>query len=133
MTPTWGWPALLHILLPLYADLPGGAVTLAMYIGLLKGSAEMFKFLGSNEAWKWFLFIQLFSWVAQFYGHAVHEKRRPALMDNLLQIFAAPFFVTLEVLFALGYKPWLKKACEARVGAMLKELRALDAKKKQKN
>jgi uncharacterized membrane protein YGL010W len=24
------------------------------------------------------------SWIAQFYGHGAHEKRAPALLDNLL-------------------------------------------------
>merc|ERR1712062_883030 len=38
-------------------------------------------------------------WIAQFVGHGVFEGRKPALMDNLLQVFAAPMFVTLEVLY----------------------------------
>lgn len=24
------------------------------------------------------------TWIAQFYGHGVHEKRAPALLDNLI-------------------------------------------------
>ncbi|KAG5192709.1 hypothetical protein JKP88DRAFT_261719 [Tribonema minus] len=37
-------------------------------------------------------------WLAQFYGHAAHEKRKPALMDNLFQAFlAAPLFVLLTL------------------------------------
>jgi uncharacterized membrane protein YGL010W len=28
--------------------------------------------------------IHVGSWIAQFYGHGVHEKRAPALLDNLL-------------------------------------------------
>src|SRR5262249_1682982 len=36
-------------------------------------------------------------WVIQLVGHAL-EGRRPALADNVLQIFNAPLFLTVEVL-----------------------------------
>ncbi|KAF2069400.1 hypothetical protein CYY_009284 [Polysphondylium violaceum] len=45
--------------------------------------------------------LHIFSWVSQFVGHYI-EGRRPALIDNLFQVFIAPFFVTLEVLFIFG-------------------------------
>jgi uncharacterized membrane protein YGL010W len=46
-------------------------------------------------------------WIAQFYGHAVFEKRRPALFDNLFQaLLMAPFFVTIEVMnWTFKYEP----------------------------
>ena len=28
--------------------------------------------------------LHAISWIAQFYGHGVHEKRAPALLDNLI-------------------------------------------------
>jgi hypothetical protein len=28
--------------------------------------------------------LHVFTWIAQFYGHGVHEKRAPALLDNLV-------------------------------------------------
>ncbi len=40
-------------------------------------------------------------WIIQLLGHAI-EGKRPALLDNLLQIFNAPLFLMAEVLFALG-------------------------------
>ncbi len=40
-------------------------------------------------------------WIIQLIGHAI-EGKRPALVDNLLQVFNAPLFLTAEVLFALG-------------------------------
>ncbi len=40
------------------------------------------------------------------------EKRAPALLDNLLLTLVAPNFVILEILFALGYKPEVKKNVE---------------------
>jgi uncharacterized membrane protein YGL010W len=42
-------------------------------------------------------------WVVQLLGHAF-EGRRPALVDNLLQVFNAPLFLTLEVLHLLGIR-----------------------------
>jgi uncharacterized membrane protein YGL010W len=53
--------------------------------------------------------LHVLSWIAQFYGHGVHEKRSPALVDNLVQaLYLAPLFVWLELLFALGYRKDLK-------------------------
>ncbi|KAK9473504.1 uncharacterized protein V1510DRAFT_414215 [Dipodascopsis tothii] len=64
------------------------------------------------------------SWILQFYGHGVHEKRAPALLDNLFQaVFLAPLFVTLEVLFMLGLRPDLERRVESRVRSKLEELK----------
>jgi uncharacterized membrane protein YGL010W len=41
-------------------------------------------------------------WAVQLLGHAL-EGRRPALTDNLWQIFNAPLFLAVEVLTALGF------------------------------
>ena len=58
----------------------------------------------------------VFSWIAQFVGHGVFEKRAPALLDNLVQaLFLAPFFVWMEILFSLGYRPELKARVDAAV------------------
>ncbi|MBX7152502.1 DUF962 domain-containing protein [bacterium] len=58
------------------------------------------------------VFISTFvaGWVIQLIGHAI-EGRRPALVDNLFQIFVAPIFLMAEVFFAIG----LKKNVEAEV------------------
>jgi uncharacterized membrane protein YGL010W len=42
-------------------------------------------------------------WVIQLVGHAF-EGRRPALFDNLLQVFNAPLFLTGEVMERLGIR-----------------------------
>lgn len=74
--------------------------------------------------------VHLFSWIAQFIGHGVYEGRAPALLDNLVQaIFLAPFFVWLEVLFALGYRPELKSRLNKSVQAELTKLKAEKAAK----
>jgi uncharacterized membrane protein YGL010W len=56
-----------------------------------------------------FLAAFLGGWVIQLVGHAI-EGRRPALADNLLQIFNAPLFLTAEVAFFLGYRQDLRGA-----------------------
>ncbi|KAL8712388.1 MAG: hypothetical protein Q9220_003236 [cf. Caloplaca sp. 1 TL-2023] len=58
----------------------------------------------------WALGLHVGSWIAQFTGHGVFEGRAPALLDNLVQaLFLAPFFVWMEILFLLGYRPELKR------------------------
>jgi uncharacterized membrane protein YGL010W len=42
-------------------------------------------------------------WVVQLLGHAF-EGRRPALADNLFQVFNAPLFLVAEVLVLLGFR-----------------------------
>jgi len=54
--------------------------------------------------------LHVASWIAQFLGHGLAEKRAPALLDNLIgAVVLAPFFVHLEILFALGYRPEFHK------------------------
>ncbi|KAJ7122732.1 hypothetical protein C8R44DRAFT_621499 [Mycena epipterygia] len=68
--------------------------------------------------------LHAFSWVAQFLGHGVAEKRAPALLDNVIgAVVLAPFFVHLEVLFALGYRPEMHKQLNNDVGKELTKLR----------
>src|SRR5205085_10743566 len=42
-------------------------------------------------------------WAVQLLGHAF-EGRRPALADNLLQVFNAPLFLTAEAAVRLGFR-----------------------------
>ncbi|KAL1302454.1 hypothetical protein AAFC00_002846 [Neodothiora populina] len=73
----------------------------------------------------WALGIFAFSWIAQFVGHGVFERRAPALLDNLVQaLFLAPFFVWLEVLFWLGYRPELKSRLDKAVAQEISKFRA---------
>ena len=67
----------------------------------------------------WFLVFFGGGWVIQLIGH-VYEGRKPALVDNLFQIFVAPIFLAAEAFFALGYKPALHAAVQQRA----RELRA---------
>jgi len=70
------------------------------------------------------LVLHVVAWVAQFYGHGVHEGRAPALLDNIVgALFLAPFFVHLEMLFEIGYFPKLHKAVQNAVGVEVAKFR----------
>lgn len=57
--------------------------------------------------------LHVTSWLAQFYGHGVHEGRSPALLDNLFQaIFMAPLFVLMETLMGFGLLNDFKEAVD---------------------
>ncbi|WP_411822304.1 DUF962 domain-containing protein [Leptospira sp. 'Mane'] len=82
----------------------GGLYLLAQYITVT---------LSSDLAWTIFGLGQLVGWGAQFYGHFIFEKSRPALFDNLFQaMVSAPLFVIADVYFELGYRLDLKNAIE---------------------
>jgi len=50
-----------------------------------------------------FLAAFVAGWAIQLVGHAI-EGKRPALADNILQIFNAPLFLTVEVLSRFGFR-----------------------------
>jgi uncharacterized membrane protein YGL010W len=68
---------------------------------------------GALQGWAWFAALFVGGWILQLVGH-VFEGRRPALADNLFQIFVAPIFLAAEVFFALGYKPQLHQGVQRR-------------------
>jgi len=77
-------------------------------------------------------FVQLFSWIAQFMGHGLAEKRAPALLDNILGAFVlAPFFVHMEILFSLGYNKTLHKKMKSGVGVEIAKFRREQAQQKK--
>ena len=69
--------------------------------------------LGTAQGWAWFAVLFVGGWIIQLVGH-VFEGRKPALADNLFQIFVAPIFLAAEIFFALGYKPALHDAVRKR-------------------
>jgi uncharacterized membrane protein YGL010W len=87
---------------------------LLLDLALGVGMVVLFTFLYST-AWQarvalggqaWILFAAVFagSWIAQVLGHSAFEHRKPALVDNLFQVFVAPIFVLAEWAFALGLR-----------------------------
>jgi len=78
------------------------------------------------------LIVHVVCWVAQFIGHGFAEGRSPALLDNLLgAIVLAPFFVHLEVLFKLGYKPAMFRQLQSDVGVEIAKFRKTEGDKKR--
>lgn len=60
--------------------------------------------------------VFIVSWIAQFIGHGAFEGRAPALLDNLVQaVVLAPFFVWMEFLFKLGYRPELRARVDKQI------------------
>src|SRR5688500_8501439 len=88
-------------------DVPLGLAMLAV-LAVLIWLAERIAALGPAPGWAWFGVLFVGGWILQLVGHAF-EGRRPALADNLFQIFVAPIFLAAEVFFALGWKKNLKE------------------------
>lgn len=97
-------------------DVPLALAMLALF-ALLAWLGESIARLGAGPGWTWFAVLFVGGWILQLVGH-VYEGRRPALADNLLQIFVAPIFLAAEVFFALGYKPALHAAVQERARRM---------------
>ena len=91
------------------------ALGLAMLVvtGVLVWLGQLIAAQGALAGWIWFALLFVGGWILQLVGH-VFEGRRPALADNLFQIFVAPIFLAAEVFFALGWKPELKRRVEER-------------------
>ncbi len=68
---------------------------------------------GQAAVWSVFAVAFVGGWIIQLVGHAF-EGRKPALLDNILQVFIAPVFLMAEVFFALGWLRPLHDAVEAR-------------------
>jgi len=87
------------------------AFAMLVVFALLAWLGASIAMLGTAAGWTWFAVLFVGGWCLQLVGH-VYEGRRPALTDNLLQIFVAPIFLAAEVFFALGYKPALHAAVQ---------------------
>lgn len=90
-----------------------GLIAAVIYGALLYVAGEIAA-KGFETAFTVFLVLFIVGWIIQFVGH-VFEKRKPALFDNILQIFMAPSFLIAEILFMLGLESGLKKEIEARM------------------
>jgi len=103
----------------LFLDLPLG-LAMVLVFGALLYAAEVFAALPMKQSAAWFLLLFAGGWAVQLVGH-VFEGRKPALADNLFQIFVAPIFLCAEIFFALGYKPALHVAVQRRALQMRAE------------
>jgi uncharacterized membrane protein YGL010W len=102
------WIMIYYLLL----DVPLGLAML-LVLGLLLYAADLVARMPMAIGIGVFLVSFVGGWIIQLVGH-VYEGRKPALTDNLFQIFVAPIFLAAEASFALG----MRKQLEARVESM---------------
>ena len=102
---------LLAILLPIYilVDTVTGLVSFAFFSSCYLLSTYLYQnsvslFGSSDMHFRVMLILHIISWISQFIGHGIFEGRAPALLDNLLLMFVAPFFFVFEVLHMAGYR-----------------------------
>ena len=96
------------------------ALAMLVTTGLLVWAGDAIAQQGYKIGLTWFLILFVGGWALQLVGH-VYEGRKPALADNLFQIFVAPIFLAAEVFFALGYKPKLHDEVQRRALQMRAE------------
>ncbi|KAK5821777.1 hypothetical protein F5H01DRAFT_290542 [Linnemannia elongata] len=113
-------------------DRPTGLLSVPIFLGAAKHATH---FLATNpKANKIAAYVHILSWIAQFVGHGVFEKRAPKLTESVVQAAVlGPYFVLWEFLFFLGYRPQLKRELDVLVKADIAAFRArkaLEAKKK---
>jgi len=93
-------------------DRPFGLLTSLMFVPAVL-FANWLALQGAAAVWITFAILFVGGWIIQLVGHAF-EGRKPALADNILQVFVAPMFLVAEVVFALGMRKDLEAAVEAR-------------------
>ena len=93
-------------------DVPLALAMAAITVALV-WAGQQIAALGAAAGWTAFGALFVGGWILQLVGHGF-EGRRPALTDNLFQIFVAPIFLCAEIFFALGYKPALHHAVQQR-------------------
>lgn len=99
----------------LQLDFPLGIAMVFLFTFLLVTALQVDAAFGA-QAWMLFAAVFAGSWIAQVIGHSAFEHRKPALADNLFQVFVAPIFVMAEWAFTLG----LRKQLHAQVQEGLK-------------
>jgi uncharacterized membrane protein YGL010W len=92
------------------------ALATTVAAGALLYAAHLASASGLVSGWIWFGIFFAGGWAFQLVGH-VFEGRKPALADNLFQIFVAPIFLVAELFFALGLKHDVRGRVEARLEA----------------
>lgn len=93
-------------------DVPLG-LAMAVVLGIMLWGAEPLAQAPLATGLAWFAVLFIGGWALQLWGHA-YEGRKPALVDNLFQVFVAPIFLAAEAFFALGYKPALRQEVQRR-------------------
>ena len=59
--------------------------------------------------------VFVFGWVLQFIGH-YYEGKKPAFVDDLIGLIIGPLYVTVELLFLMGFYKQLENEVNAIAG-----------------
>ena len=86
-------------------------IYLLLALPLLWG-AERIAQMPFHTSCTWFVTLFVVGWAFQLLGH-VFEKRRPALVDNITQVFTAPLFIVAELVFLCGMRRDLRQKMES--------------------
>ncbi|KYQ93241.1 hypothetical protein DLAC_05891 [Tieghemostelium lacteum] len=105
----------------------GGAATFWLLFANVYAQKAIITF--GPQTLQYAIILHIFSWITQFVGHGVFEGRRPALIDNIFQVFIAPFFVTLEVLFLVGLLKSERTKVEHKIHKNIEQLNKLQKTK----
>ena len=100
------------LLFYLVSDFVIGLISAILFIPLLQLSMQVAP-TADLAGWAWFAVLFVGGWIFQLVGH-VFEGRKPALVDNLFQIFMAPSFLVAEALFHLGLRQDLQAQISRR-------------------
>ncbi len=84
---------------------------LVLVFCLMLGLAIRLAPVADAAGWSWFWTLFVGGWIFQLLGHGF-EGKRPALLDNAVQIFVAPLFLAAEVAMGLGYRKDLRDALD---------------------
>ena len=90
-----------------------GTIAALLYGALAYGAAQIAA-MGGSVPMTVFLTLFIVGWIIQLWGH-VYEGRKPALFDNILQIFMAPSFLIAELLFMAGLEEGLHAEIQSRM------------------
>lgn len=105
---------LLIPLLALYASaVPLLGIVSAAFLLPMLWAAELLVRQGQQLIWMTIGICFVGGWIIQLIGHRF-EGRKPALIDNALQVFMAPGFLIAELLFSVGLLKELKIELETR-------------------
>ena len=79
-------------------------VLASLLIGICYYIGSYYYVTMGDKVWNNAVTLHVVCWIAQFYGHGIHEGRSPALFDNLFQaLFISPLFIVIEVLIIMGF------------------------------
>ena len=88
-----------------------GLFALILYLPVLVFAQEVWM-LNSYVSWSLILCSFLIGSALQLFGHFL-EGKKPAFLDNFIQVFIAPAFLAAEIIFLFGFLKLLRSTiCE---------------------